>query len=133
MATKTLTLTDFLLARIAEDEAVARLAADTEGAEKWATLPPGELPNVDAHMGTLPHIARHDPARVLAECEAKRRIVELHDVDCYVGTGPDGDDEYFCEGCRTSTIDPADIQCPTLRALTLSYADHPDYRDEWRA
>ena len=65
--TKTLTLTEFLLARIAEDEAEARKAGPMWRNE-WSAE------DVDVTL----HIERHDPARVLAECEAKRRIVANH-------------------------------------------------------
>ena len=140
------TLTDFLLARIAEDEAAAREAQEwtyQQEAEWWAE---GEwwLEGVcmstigSGHTGshivgysysdqTAEHIARHDPARVLAECEAKRRIAEEHvnegalDGLSYCGT---------CEDRRKH--DAANWPCVTIRALAAVYADHPDYREEWR-
>ena len=97
MTAATLTLADFLLARIAEDEAVAREATpgpwyadDTystvtghpfksarEAYDRHAVdvdcwvVPESMASGVGDH--NLSHIARHDPARVLAECEAKRR------------------------------------------------------------
>jgi len=55
------------------------------------------------------HIARHDPARVLAECEAKRRIVEY----CSYELG----DEYE--------------RFPVLDLLAQPYADHPDFDPAW--
>ena len=51
-----------------------------------------------------PHIARWDPARVLAECEAKRQLIE-----------------------RVGNPDWAGF-----RILALPYADHPDYQQEWK-
>lgn len=67
------------------------------------------------------HIARHDPVRVLAEVEVKRRIVDEH-----------GPNEYgLCDVCVLND-DARRAPCPTLRLLTLPYADHPDYRGEWR-
>lgn len=55
------------------------------------------------------HIANWDPARVLAEVAAKRRVIEwLHPVD------------------RTG------MASILLRTLALPYADCPGYRDEWR-
>jgi hypothetical protein len=55
--------------------------------------------------------------RVAAEIDAKRRIIDLHS----------GDND---EPCQTGNwvYEP----CPTLRLLTLPYADHPDYQPEWR-
>jgi hypothetical protein len=74
-----------------------------------------------------------DSSELLAECEAVRRIVELHAVECYVGDGPDGDDEYVCECSRgESGSHPDDVKCPTLAILASIYADHPDYREEWK-
>ena len=67
------TLTEFLLARIAEDE-----------------------------------------ARVLAECEARRRIVEI------AKSSESGEVGWYL------TFDLA------LKAITLPYADHPDYDPTWR-
>lgn len=64
------------------------------------------------------HIARHDPARVLADVEAKRRIVEEANL-------------YLCDsgpGCGYRTKHGHNV----LRLLALPYADHPDYREEWR-
>lgn len=103
------TLADFILARIAEDEAVAREATQRG---RWAD--DDTTPWVCDEQ--TDHVAMH-PARVLAQCEAVRRIVEEHaDVDpC------DAHDASF------ETID-----CDTLRALALPYADHPEFREEWR-
>lgn len=102
MTTTTLTLTDFLLARIAEDE---RAFVDQDE-------------NLGMHMIT---VAAHD--RWLRECKAKRRIVGMHENDggsC--GTCTDSD--------YLGLVD--DWPCDTLKALALPYADHPDYREEWR-
>ena len=79
--------------------------------QEFPTMSVGPLPqfaiaNVQEVLTTVAgHIARHDPARVLAECDAKRRIVE-----------------------RRNHLDG-----PTLRALAAVYADHPDWREEWKA
>lgn len=130
----TLTLTDFLLARIAEDESSARAATQgpwtsqgggyvmpptpwTRGSwERSAVVRPGGY-SLSQSNADAAHIVRHDPARVMAECEAKREIVEIH-------SGRDGvctyRDEYDPNGCGT------------LRALALPYAEHPDYCEEWR-
>lgn len=153
-----LSLPDFLLARIQEDEAVARAAIDPDrpGAHwQWvrtfddvpvddpASDPTDEftygLRTVEefpttSGVGDLPafvttglfpseslghrHIARHDPARVLAECEAKRQIVEMAWVHL-------GDDDYAWG------MEEAKRQI--LAVLALPYADHPDYREEWKS
>ena len=62
------------------------------------------------------------PARVLAECEAKRRMVDER------------------EGCANAKDDqgrPASMLLKShagwLRILAAVYADHPDFDPEWRA
>lgn len=80
------------------------------------------------------HIARHDPARVLAEVAAKRRIVELH-------TPKDPPGLHLCPVCVSWEIwrsqEPGeslpldDAPCETLRLLALPFADHPAYETEW--
>lgn len=96
-----MTLTEFLLARIAEDEAVARSASEAE------------ITTVSHE-----HIARWNPPRVLAECEAKRRIIQIAEQGCE------------CQASATAVGNPFwDIA--TLHALAMPYADHPDYQQEW--
>ena len=96
------TLPDFLLARIAEDERRVEFVR-------------GFIPD-EGDQGEY-----INPARVLAECEAKRRIVEAsrsyHESD----QDPDPDDP---DGGWALSI--------ALRALALPYADHTDWREEWR-
>jgi hypothetical protein len=71
----------------------------------------------------MPHIARHDPARVLVECAALRAVVALHHE--YLGV---------CTHC-VDAFAPEKREswpCQSLRALAKPYADHPDYRpEEW--
>lgn len=175
MTATTLTLADFLLQRLAEDEAAARAAtpgpwfSDTVystvtaapymsaraayDADHWDGVDRFVVPeSMDSAVSdvNLAHIARHDPARVLAECESKRAIVELHEQwPVLVGTEPTFDAE---EGgsdlnqvtlrmskqfawatereyrARFGTEPPT---APMLRALAKPYADHPDFREEW--
>ncbi|WP_432589953.1 DUF6221 family protein [Streptomyces sp. HD1123-B1] len=66
------------------------------------------------------HIARHDPARVLREIDAKRRIVAEHDTDGWT------------TGDRVRDCQWTGRPCQTLRLLALPYADRPGYREEWR-
>lgn len=72
------------------------------------------------------HIVRHDPARVLADVDAKRRIIEevhrdmrdLEDVYAHASAPPYAPDH-----------DNSDL---LLRLLALPYAGRPGYREEWR-
>ena len=132
-----MTLPEFLLARIAEDEAVARMcvemfptpweitdrgwrvriyAADVPTEDMFSDDPDATSVRNPVVMEVEPdrhiedprwlserveHIARHDPARVLADCEARRQLVEAM-----------GDDW-------------------VTRVLALPYADHPDFDESW--
>lgn len=92
------------------------------------------------------HIARHDPARVLADCAAKRAIVELHRPYEKRTGWRDGRDvyEWLCRSCGGATpdTDPGgnlwlerwneEAPCDTLRVLAQPFADHPDYDESWR-
>jgi Family of unknown function (DUF6221) len=102
-----MTLTEFLLARITKDEADTQKIADPGN-----QFPIDLIWNGSEYVGLLV-----SPARVLAECKAKRAIVGRHQQ--YEGNG-------ICEECRH--YDP----CDTLRFLAAVYADHPDYREEWK-
>ena len=101
-------LTEFLLARVAEDEARS---------SEWTYT---------QDLGIRTRIVRFHPgagsARVWAECEAKRRIVEDQAVyahDLKVEQTP------FAEG----RLFMATLAVARLAAV---YADHPGYREEWR-
>lgn len=142
-----MTITEFLLARIAEDERCARNASpgpwtfsDIDSVGGGTIYDPTvaiasvewDAERVDQRVrrtrpswqadATGEHIARHDPARVLAECAAKRAIIGLWSDPAHIGsfTG-DWDAGY------TEAADDA------LRALAAVYADHPDYKQEWVA
>jgi len=108
-----MTLTEFLEARIAEDEAVAELASSHNGGATFAK----------DNYGCL----LVQPARVLAECAAKRRIVEVQArLDAaHVAVGPR---RRLRSGHRVAE----DALQFVLRCLALPYAEHPDYDEAWR-
>jgi hypothetical protein len=123
-------LAEFLLARIAEDEEVARSGAERTypGFESWKLH--NQL-NTYAFGQPAPVIASR--ARVLAECEAKRRIVAWHRLI----DGLDNEDRPVrgCCNCIASGAEPPYLiagPCMTLRLLALPYADHDDYDLGWR-
>ena len=64
--------------------------------------------------------------RVRAECEAKRRLVEHH------SSPHDEHDHQRQHGIDGYDDAPGAEPCPTLRLLSLPYADHPDFRAAWR-
>ena len=92
-----MTLTEFLTARIDEDEEMARLTG-----ERMRHVPPRGIGGI-GDLG----VVGYPFARVLAECEAKRMLIDGFDAW--------GDDAKW-----------------TLRILALPYADHPDYQQEWK-
>lgn len=70
--------------------------------------------------GLVAHVVEHDPARVLREIDAKRRIVAEHDT------------EGWKTGDRVRDCQWTGRPCQTLRLLALPYADRPGYHEEWR-
>lgn len=122
-----MTLTEFLLARIAEDETGARKAFDFHGDKNHGSRHYGAGFDYDCLECTMD--APFRPSRVLAECKAKRQIVEQH-LWLYndLNAGP------TCFTCwhRNGLEGPGVWPCPTLRALAAVYADHDGYQEEWR-
>jgi hypothetical protein len=73
-----------------------------------------------------------DPARLLREVEAKRKILTEHKLRTeYEVTRPDNPYDVFCEVCGWAA-DVKGSACPTLRALAAIYEDHPDYDPAWK-
>jgi hypothetical protein len=74
--------------------------------------------------------AFEDPEKVLAECEAHRRIVELHpnvnDGDCETCIRPQWG--YPSHGGSL----PMPWPCPTLRVLASIYSDQPGFDPDWK-
>jgi len=143
------TLAEFLLARIAEDEAAARMAGDLQAWKtgmgegyllKRSTGRRIALSASDADTGLwLNHAVRHLPARVLAECAAKRAIVE----ECrpryavmYLES-----ERLLAEATDQSTMRTVGSSAPLwpfpdaealLRLFAAPYADHPDFDPAWK-
>lgn len=117
-------LTTWLRAQLDDDERVAL------GVDGLSDDTIGDIALM-AGSGAVEFLRHFHLDRVLAEVDAKRRILEEHPttpayyallehcarcVDPEAG-GPDPDAEYPCK---------------TVRLLALPYADRPGYRDEWR-
>ncbi|MFW0772474.1 DUF6221 family protein [Paenarthrobacter nitroguajacolicus] len=132
-----MTIIEFLEARIAEDETLASEAARGSNG-KWRRGREGWAPDDDEcrvegdaiaiydegghDADQAEHIATHDPARVLAECAAKRAIIKRHEYECM------GADDAAGKGCA---LDYEAWPCSTVRHLAVIYSDHPDYQQEW--
>lgn len=77
----------------------------------------------------LAFLTRHDPARVLREVAAKRRVMERH-------YRYDGSALYdYCAGCPSgddSGYPEVELNdCPELRDLAAPYSNHPDFDPNW--
>lgn len=142
-----MTIVEFLEARIAEDEAAALPFRNELGETKqWRCDDiggvvryvgrmefglPDLLAKFDTHLEGA-HVERWDPARVLAECAAKRAILELHGPVEDKGWISGKDHDYlWCGSCGTLDDSPTPFPCETLGALAAVYSDHPDYDKDW--
>ncbi|MFT2014606.1 DUF6221 family protein [Streptomyces sp. 796.1] len=137
-------LATFLRTRLDEDEAAARAAspgpwhvnaeADEVLAVDGITVCDGFALSGRQLRATTEYIARHDPARVLAEVDAKRRILDIHQVTSYDNSESGADEGYGCRECGWSAeYSDQGGWCETLRLLALPHVDHPDYQDTWRS
>jgi hypothetical protein len=132
----------FLHARLDEDEKEAATASpgpwhanpeqDEVVAVDGETVADGFALNSQQLRATVRHIVRHDPARVLREVEAKRRILELHKAVHYRQYDPPA---WICLECSSRDDDHyhvTDAPCETVRLLALPYSDHPGYKEAWK-
>ncbi|MFE7403208.1 DUF6221 family protein [Streptomyces sp. NPDC057557] len=136
-------LVTFLRDRLAEDEQAALAASwdEWDGSHwtarhreqrdgRWVIIDRADegvtdvTPQAADDGAVARHIARQDPARVLREVEAKRRIMDWH-IGQRNDKTPWGEPVVIC-------FCGYDLPCATLRLLALPYTDHPDYRDAWR-
>lgn len=103
-------LATWLLEQIAEDEEIAQAAASGDWEDVFRI-------DIGAQVDAT-HIARWNPARVLAEGKAKRRIVDL------AGLYTDAAYPNYEGGFATALEE-------VLQHLAQPYADRPGYRQEW--
>lgn len=115
-------IVEFLKQRIAWDEALAEAAIDDH--PHWLAMG-HDLYQYEGGVSSgylavdrrapqgVEHIANWDPARVLAECQAKRAIIARHTYDWM------GPDDAAGMGCEYD-YDP--WPCPDLRDVAAVYA-----------
>lgn len=107
-------LSAFVLARIAEEEAGAR------DARRWLHEVGQRRAGPDCDMASpvpvseafAAFVLAHEPTRVVIDCAAKRKIIKLVTGKIWDGSRADRDS--------------------VLRLLALPYVGHPAFRDEWR-
>lgn len=112
------------------DEQTATAARDAEFCKdgRWMVKGPFEesLGSIHSEAGeailgeeeSLPfvmaeHIARHNPTRILAEVDAKRRMIGRINS-------------------HAAIMSWDEVHGDLLRSLALPYSDRPGYREEWR-
>lgn len=134
-------LAEWLLACIDRDASVAVAVSDDP--ETWEIQADGRIADVGPYSRevavceredheTQTHIARWHPARVLAECAAKRRLVELHALFMAFDRYP------TCDSCGPAEDVQFQVEhqgrtwpCTTLRVLAQPYADRPGFDPAW--
>lgn len=163
-----MTIAEFLLARVSEDEAAAKACAEAYPSP-WEMSDRGWMAKVTADgpyfrvvatldqehapegwLGDrLDHIARHDPARILAECKAKRAVIEFHKQWPVLVEGPPkyetdvtGLDAVSFKMSRQimwateqeyrNRFGDEPPTTPIMRAMASVYSDHREYREEWK-
>ncbi|KPC74269.1 hypothetical protein ADL26_11530 [Thermoactinomyces vulgaris] len=109
----TLSMVDFLKARIEEDRVLAQAAIDDLNG-------PDDCYFDTSNRHIVNHYLRHDPARVLREVAAKRAVIE-----------GGHDDQHECPDWQQSSAYPY-VGCNVLRQMAAIYDSHPDYREEWK-
>lgn len=113
-----MTITEFLSARMAGDEAEARYALDClSGCAGVRISDPADGGDIGHLVAYSSHAYRHNPARVLREIDAMRRIIEIHQI----GTDP----------CDAHNASLDSIPCDTILAVAAIWSDHADYLPEW--
>lgn len=143
------TIIEFIEERLAEDEAAARRVSSSRWNAGFYEDHPGEyvsvLEDIDAPVDddgfanfydgrgyAATHAARHDPARVLREVTAKRRILgEIFDN----ASGIDGEwgDGHTAAEIRTGLCDDhgGSSAAKLLGMMATIWSDHPDYQQDW--
>lgn len=143
-------LAEFLRARLDDDQVTAEAASpgpwrpDLDQYEVLAaddiTVAEGFALSDNQLRATVIHVARHDPARVLVEVDAKRRIIERFMKLAADQEANDArslrllsNEEIPSWQKTTWTLQGATGELGyALRLLALPYADHPEYHAEWR-
>jgi hypothetical protein len=127
METAVQTLSQFLLARIAEDESAAEFHHD----QTCGLVTHPDWSGCDC--------ARAESKRVLAECEAKRQIVKRLESLLAEHFSVSAGERHRQEAQHPHLRDWRHMRETrmlelerTLGDLAAVYADHPDYREEWR-
>ena len=108
-------LITWLRAQLDEDDRVARRVEPNQA--------PVDLRAMVTREGSAPFLII-DSARVLAEIDAKRRILDLHPPQQSNGRS-------YCDCMAEDGVIYGEWPCLTVRLLALPYAGREGYREEW--
>lgn len=142
-----MTLTEFYAARLNEKEAAAKAAAgEYQGGGEWYITRQGTLgsrverfrdADVGCPDGCHPseaqnvHIALHDPARVLRQVEAGRKILAAYnqalDDQNRMLASPAGDQSVTYEWVNGKICVLLDV----MRGFAAAESGHPDFDPKW--
>jgi len=119
-------LVAFLNARLDEDADLARRCARAAGCGEWTghgnAVHSRQVDLTEFDPAIAQHVARHDPARVLRDVEAKRRVMSRHTL-----SPAGGDPERPWDDRDDCQFDGDLWPCDDLLDLALPYRDHPDF------
>jgi hypothetical protein len=129
----------FLTARYDEDDAGARhaFADHNDSGPHWTEVTTGAVDTGGTGLDSIivtgdgpmaRHIADWDPARVLAETAAKRKLLEAGGPYCDMYCD-DPDNQPVWDFPLVHYIGCSADQAAKL--LATVYSDHPDYRKDW--
>jgi hypothetical protein len=141
-------ITEFLNARLDEDEATARYSGpaliawltfrDGDGQMLYTTPAASDAGDqgiwaADGRELPEPASARvvYDPARILREVEAKRAILAEHQPVVAGLQSVTGEGCRTCDETGVGVVSPG-WPCATVRALASVFSDHADYDPAWK-
>ncbi|RSN65431.1 hypothetical protein DMH01_03380 [Amycolatopsis sp. WAC 04182] len=111
---------------------MARVVADGPNFHEVIRLDQTQAPDAEWLGGVVRHIELGNPDFVLADVAAKRRIITLAQAANDLEDAIEGETSHGSRArARGEQPDPR-VGDSILKQLALPYADHPDYREEWR-
>lgn len=123
----------WLLEQVAEDEreATAAFSGQCDPENGWGISGRAITP----HVGVIhedvqrAHVAKWNPARVLAECEAKRRVIRLYQNAVQAQRAGS-----ISNRNRTQDEAAVDVLGAVVQEFGVMYAQagRPGYREEWK-
>lgn len=124
-------LVAFLKARLDEDADLARRCGGAGFSAEWiaheATVDFGQEDRTGFHTTIARHVALHDPARVLREVEAKRRVLNRHTF-----SPAEGDPERPWNDRDDCQFDGDLWPCEDLLDLARPYQEDPDFPERYK-